>query len=133
LGILACQAAVALGACVIEKHFTYRKENQSFHDHALSADPAEMKELVANIRLIETSLGMHGKSIMECERQNRTEMRRSLAARKSLYRGEIITEDAITFLRPATGIPPEKLPLIIGRKVIGDIPEGTIIREEDVE
>ena len=133
LGIAVSQAAVALGACVIEKHFTYRKENQSFRDHALSADPTEMKELVSNIRLIEGSLGEYDKRVMDCERDNRIEMRRSLAARKPISRGEIITEEAITFLRPATGISPEKLSSVIGRRVIRSIAEGAIIQEKDIE
>ena len=133
LGILTCETAVALGACVIEKHFTYRKEGQSFRDHALSADPGEMKELVASIRLIETSLGANDKRVMECEKQNRTEMRRSLAARKYLAKGEIINEEALTFLRPGTGIPPEGLSSIIGRRVARDIAEGSIIQEKDIE
>jgi sialic acid synthase SpsE len=133
LGILACQTAVALGACVIEKHFTYRKENQSFRDHALSADPAEMKKLVANIRLIEKSLGKYGKEVAECEKGNRVEMRRSLAICKGLAKGDLITEDAIILLRPATGIPPERLSSIVGRRVIRNIPAGTIIKEGDLE
>lgn len=132
-GVVACQTAVALGACVIEKHFTYRKEDQSFRDHALSADPAEMKELVASIRLVEASLGKHDKRIMECEKQNVTEMHRSLATRKHLSRGEVITQEAVTFLRPATGILPEGLFSIIGRRAARDMTEGSIIREEDVE
>lgn len=133
LGILACETAVALGACVIEKHFTYRKEDQTFRDHALSADPGEMKELVASIRLIEVSLGVNDKRVMECEKQERTEMRRSLATRKYLPKGEIITEEAITFLRPGTGIPPEGLSSIIGRRVARDIAEGSTIQEKDIE
>jgi len=132
-GILACQAAVALGACVIEKHFTYRKEDQTFRDHALSADPAEMKELVGGIRLIEASLGVKDIRITEGEKQNKQVMRRSLAARKNLSKGDVITVDAITFLRPSTGIPPEKLPSITGRRVARDIAEGNIIHDEDIE
>lgn len=133
LGILACETAVALGACVIEKHFTYRKEGQSFRDHVLSADPVEMKELVASIRLIEASLGADDKRIMDSEKQNRMEMRRSLAARKYLPKGEIITEEALTFLRPGTGIPPEGLSSIIGRRAARDIAEGSIMQEKDIE
>lgn len=133
LGILACQTAVALGACVIEKHFTYRKEDQSFRDHALSADPAEMKELVVSIRLTEASLGANDKRIMDCEKQNRTDMHRSLAARKNLSKGEVITEGALTCLRPGTGIPPEGLSSIIGRRVARDIAEGSTIQEKDIE
>ena len=132
-GILACETAVALGARLIEKHFTYRKEGQSFRDHALSADPGEMKELVDSIRLIEASLGVKNKRIMAVEKQNRLVMRRSLAAGKYLAKGEIVTEGAITFLRPGTGIPPEGLSSIIGRRAARDIVEGSIIQEEDIE
>jgi sialic acid synthase SpsE len=132
-GILVCETAAALGARVIEKHFTYRKEGQAFRDHALSADPAEMKELVARIRLIEASLGANDKKLMEIEKQNRVAMRRSLAAGKNLSRGETITGKMITFLRPGTGIPPEGLSSIIGRRAARDIAEGSIIEEKDIE
>ncbi len=140
-GILVCETAAALGARVIEKHFTYRmicgdmsvKEGQAFRDHALSAEPGEMKELVARIRLIEASLGANDKKLMEIEKQNRVAMRRSLAAGKNLSRGETITGKTITFLRPGTGIPPEGLPSIIGRRAARDIAEGSIIEEKDIE
>jgi len=133
LNTLSCQTAVALGACVIEKHFTYRKENQTFRDHALAANLTEMRELVGNIRLIEASLGEYSKRIMECEKENKTVMRRSLAAGKPLRQGETVTQEALTFLRPGTGISPERWHSIIGHRVIRDIAQGTIIKEEDIE
>lgn len=133
LGILACQTAVALGAQVIEKHFTYRKENQVFRDHALSADVTDMAQLVKNLRLIEDSMGKYTKRVMSCEQPSRIDMRRSLAICRTLSKGEVLTREAITFLRPATGIPPESLQSVIGRRVARAIVEGTIIREEDIE
>ncbi|MFC2043813.1 N-acetylneuraminate synthase family protein [Chloroflexota bacterium] len=133
LGTLSCQTAVALGACVIEKHFTYRKENQTFRDHALAANLTEMRELVDNIRLIEASLGKYSKGIMECEKENKSVMRRSLAARKPLRQGETMTPEALTFLRPGNGIPPERWHTIIGHRVTRNIAQGTILKEEDIE
>ncbi|MEW6183475.1 MAG: N-acetylneuraminate synthase family protein [Bacillota bacterium] len=133
LGALACQTAVALGACVIEKHFTYRKQDQVFRDHQLSLEPGEMAELVKSIRQIEKSLGQPLKSVMDCERTNREPMRRSVAARRALRAGEIIARESITFLRPANGIPAQNWPSVVGRRALRDIPEGTILREEDLQ
>ncbi|MEW6172010.1 MAG: N-acetylneuraminate synthase family protein [Bacillota bacterium] len=133
LGALACQTAVALGACVIEKHFTYRKKDQVFRDHHLSLEPGEMAELVENIRQIEKSLGQPLKGVMDCERANQEPMRRSVAARRALRAGEIITRESITFLRPANGIPARHWLSVIGRRVLRDIQEGMILREEDLQ
>ncbi len=133
IGIQACQTAVALGACVIEKHFTYRKEDQTFRDHALSADPDDMKALVESIRSIEASLGNYDIVVTEAEDKNRAAMRRSLAAARNIRQGEAITAEAVTFLRPGTGIPPAKLPRFLGRRVRKDIVQGHLIMKEDID
>lgn len=133
IGTKACEAAAALGAKVIEKHFTYRKENQSFHDHHLSADPKDFKDLVNNIRTIEKMLGVYGKKILNCEDIFATNMRRSLGAKCPIKKGSIITNEKITFLRPALGIRLEDLKLIIGKKSKRDIPKGELIQYADID
>lgn len=131
-GILACQAAVALGACVIEKHFTYRKEGQSFHDHHLSADPEEFMELVSAIRRIEKMRGIFDKSPMPAEMPFKSHIRRSLAAERDLNLGDILGEDDICYLRPATGILIDDLKTALGKRVKKKISKGEIISKEDI-
>jgi sialic acid synthase SpsE len=133
LGTLACEAAVALGARIIEKHFTYRKEGQTFRDHALSADPADMTDLVKRIRAIEVLLGESGKGLGRAEAPNRVPMRRSLAARGDIPQGAVLLAEMITFLRPATGLEPRLWRDVLGRKARRAISAGHIIGEEDLE
>lgn len=131
-GILACQIAVALGACIIEKHFTYRKENQTFHDHHLSADPSEFKEMVDNIRRIEKMKGMTEKRPMPSELPFKSHIRRSLAAARDLNPGEILSERDICFLRPEKGIPITKIRSVLGKKIKKHILRGELISEDDI-
>jgi N-acetylneuraminate synthase/N,N'-diacetyllegionaminate synthase len=132
MGILACQAAVALGARVIEKHFTYRKENQAFHDHHLSSNPAEFKEMVDNIRRIEKMRGSYDKLPMASELPFKSHLRRSLAAARDLTPGEILSEENICFLRPEDGFPVSGLESLLGKKVKKKILKGAIILEDDI-
>jgi N-acetylneuraminate synthase/N,N'-diacetyllegionaminate synthase len=115
LGIRACLAAVGLGARIIEKHFTFDKSRTTFRDHALSADPVDMKNLVDGVREIEQQLGELDKRPAECEMKNRVSMRRSLAARRDLPAGSIIRPEDLIALRPAEGIPPREKHSLVGR------------------
>lgn len=132
MGTLACEAAVVLGARAIEKHFTYKKENQAFHDHCLSADPQDLRSLVQNIRKIELLLGKKGKQITKGERSIAANMQRSLGARRRLKKGQVISRGDITFLRPATGILLDDFEKIIGMKVSRDIREGELLGYSDI-
>ncbi len=132
-GLLACQSAVALGARVIEKHFTYRKENQSFHDHHLSADPAEFKEMVDSIRRIEKMRGTYDKHPMPSELPFKSHIRRSIAAARDLCPGELISEKDICFLRPEIGIPMSDRETVLGKKVKTEIFKGNIITEDNID
>ncbi|MBI3075984.1 MAG: N-acetylneuraminate synthase family protein [Deltaproteobacteria bacterium] len=132
LGILACTAAAALGACVLEKHFTLQREGRTFPDHILSADVAVMTELVRQVRAVERLLGEYGKRPLPCEETRRVTMRRSLAAARPIMEGEILTEEALTFLRPATGLPP-RLEGIVGRRARRALAAGVLLTPEDVE
>ena len=133
LGIFAATTAIAMGACVIEKHFTYRKEDQTFRDHAISADKEEMRELVENAKRIKVVKGTVQKQRNEIEADNAVAMRRSLGAMSELKQGDVLTEQSITFLRPASGIPTSELEKVLGSKMVRDIEKGSVLVQEDLE
>ena len=127
LGLLACLAAAALGACVIEKHFTLQKEGRAFRDHQLSADPRDMAELTDRLKTLAVMLGSGVKAPMPSERENRISMRRSLAARTDIKAHEVITKEHLTCLRPATGVAPSRLNELIGQVAAHHVPAGHVI------
>lgn len=114
-GIIASIGAVALGACVIEKHFTLDKK---FHgpDHWFSADPNEMKELVNKIRYIEKALGTYIVKPTPKEKEMKKLVRRSIIALNGISKGVIITKDMIEYKRPGTGLSSKFEKYIIGKK-----------------
>ncbi|MFH0809606.1 MAG: N-acetylneuraminate synthase family protein [Pseudomonadota bacterium] len=132
LGTKACELAVAAGAVAVEKHFTYRKEEQAFHDHAISADPADLTRLVAAVRRAEVLLGSPVRGPVPAEESYRQNLRRSVAASVDIPAGIPVDRGWLTFLRPAWGLPPERANEIAGRRLKRDIPAGTLIREEDL-
>jgi N,N'-diacetyllegionaminate synthase len=132
LGIKACELAIAAGAVALEKHFTYRKENQAFRDHALSVEPGEMKELIAAVRTAEIYLGQYGRQRGEAEMGNMTNARRSVAAARDIRAGSAITKDMLTGLRPLIGIPVENNGSVIGRSARRDILAGEVIAADDL-
>jgi N,N'-diacetyllegionaminate synthase len=132
LGITACLTAVALGACLLEKHFTLDKNRRGFRDHQLSADVKEMTDLVAKVRQLEKSLGEYKKEPTAPEMANRASMRRSLAAREDIPPGTVLTADMLTALRPEAGIPVNRLPEVTGRICRRHISRGDILFPEDV-
>jgi len=97
----ACFAAVALGASIIEKHFTLSKTFSSFRDHALSADYSEMKAIVKGIRKIESQLGQFNKEVQLCEKENLTLARRGIYASRKIKKGERLSPKNLKFLRPS--------------------------------
>lgn len=115
--------AVALGACVIEKHFTFDKTRKG-PDHPFAMDVPEMAEMVKSIRLLEKALGSPVKQVTPAETETVIIQRRSLFARTNIPAGAIITEETIEPLRPATGIPPKYFKLVVGRKAKVDIAAG---------
>ena len=132
LGIKACEIASALGAIAVEKHFTYKKEGQIFHDHQLSADPCDFKQLVTNIREIEKLLGKEAKGLLSCEDKFAVNMRRSLGTRVFLKQGATIKKEDLILLRPALGVLPKDIKLILGKKIKRDIQKGELIFYEDL-
>lgn len=132
LGITACLAAAALGARVIEKHFTLNKYNREFRDHQLSADVEDMISIVKEVRMIEQAMGEYKKEPQKCELNNIIPSRRSLAARIDICQGEVLTNESLTFLRPGSGISPAKIDKVVGRRAARGIEERTILSERDI-
>lgn len=116
----ACFASVALGAEVVEKHFTLDK-TMNGPDHSSSSDPLEFAELVNGIRNIEMALGNGIKKPSEIEVANSFGMKRSLVALADLKEGTILKEEHIGFKRPANGLAPNMLGLILGNALAKDI------------
>ncbi len=106
-------AAAALGAQVIEKHFTL-SHGLSGPDHKASADPQELTDMIRCIRNIELALGTGEKLVTVSERENIAAARKSIVAARSIQKGEIFTSDNITTKRPGTGISPMKWHEVIG-------------------
>lgn len=115
-------AAVALGASVIEKHFTINR-NMEGPDHKASLEPDELKAMVAAIRHIELAMGNGHKNVSVSERKNISIARKSIVAACSIKKGEILTEDNLTVKRPGSGISPMRWEEIIGTKAIKDYKE----------
>lgn len=123
-------AAVALGATVIEKHFTLDR-NMEGPDHKASLEPDELKAMVSAIRHIEQALGSGHKTVSESERKNITIARKSIVAACDIKAGEIFTEENLTVKRPGNGISPMKWDEVIGLKAIRNFAEDEIIEVED--
>ena len=119
-------AAAALGATVIEKHFTLDR-NLPGPDHKASLEPDELKAMVDGIRKIELALGSEVKRPSETEIKNRDVARKSIVAKKKINKGELLTEKNITTKRPGTGIDPMKWNAIIGSKAVRDFDEDELI------
>lgn len=107
-------AATALGASVIEKHFTLDK-NMEGPDHKASLEPRELKQMVEGIRKTETALGSGIKQVSDSERKNRDVGRKSIVASVGIKKGEIFTKVNLTTKRPGTGISPMRWDEVIGR------------------
>lgn len=126
LGITVPIAAVSLGACVIEKHFTLDK-NLPGPDHKASLEPHEFKEMVRSIRIAEEALGSPIKKPVEAEKEMRMIARKSIVANVDIAEGEIIKKEMLSFKRPGTGLPQTFLYLLVGRKARIDIKKDDII------
>lgn len=131
VGIEVALAAVALGACVIEKHFTLDR-NLPGPDHRASLEPAELKEMVRGIRTVEQALGSGVKAPAASELDNRTVVRRSLAASADIPEGTVLVPQFLTALRPATGISANLIDQIVGRKAKRPLKAGELITWSDL-
>jgi N,N'-diacetyllegionaminate synthase len=125
LGISVPQAAVALGACMIEKHYTVDKTLPGSPDHHLSVDPPELKAMVEGIRTVEKALGKAQKGLEPLEADAHRFARRSVTSAAAIAAGTVITRAMLTYKRPGTGISPRLLDLVVGRTARVDIPADT--------
>ncbi|MDO5150964.1 MAG: N-acetylneuraminate synthase [Oscillospiraceae bacterium] len=126
LGIEVPIAAVALGATVIEKHFTLNK-NMEGPDHRASLNPDELKSMVNAIRNIENSIGDGIKATSDSEKANKSVARKSIVASRDIVEGEVLTVENITVKRPGTGISPMRWHDVVGKKAIKSFKEDELI------
>jgi len=124
-------AAVALGATVIEKHFTIDKDLEG-PDHKASLNPEELKDFVRAIRNTEKLLGDGIKKPSEREARISMNVRRSIVAARDLKKGTLLEESMLDYKRPGTGVKPEFAYLMIGRKLKRDIKEDELILWKDL-
>lgn len=127
LGIAVPQAAVALGAVVVEKHYTIDKTLSGSPDHHLSVDPVDLEQMMTGIRTIEKALGRYEKGPVDAESDALKFARRSVVSARDIHQGEAITREMLTFKRPGTGIYPKYLDMVIGRIAKEPIPEDTVL------
>ncbi len=119
-------AAVALGAEVIEKHFTLDKKMEG-PDHKASLEPFELKLMIDSIRNIEQALGSQEKIVTESEKANRAIARKSIVAKINIRKGEVFSADNITTKRPGNGISPMEWNNVIGSEALKDFSEDELI------
>jgi N,N'-diacetyllegionaminate synthase len=132
IGITVPIAAVALGAKVIEKHYTIDKTLLKSADHWLSVDARELKDMVINIRIVEQALGSTEKKIFHVEEATYKYDKRSIVAAQDIPAGVVIREDMLIMKRPGTGLPPKYIDIIVGRKALNNIKKDTLLSWEDI-
>lgn len=119
-------AAVALGATIIEKHFTLDR-NMEGPDHKASLEPDELAAMVSAIRNIEQALGSGEKAVSPSERKNIAVARKSIVAKRAIKAGERLTEDNLTVKRPGSGVSPMRWRDVLGTAAIRDFEEDELI------
>ncbi|WP_340302369.1 N-acetylneuraminate synthase family protein [Roseobacter sp. HKCCD7870] len=133
-GILACVAAVAMGAQVIEKHFTLDGRMPGA-DHAISIEPEQFARMVSEIRHVEKMRGSGEKVAVDEERRLKPQRHRVISARRHLSAGETLGEEDISLMRHLpgeTGLPPSAFSEIIGRKLVRSVARAKPIKREDL-
>jgi len=122
-------AAVARGACVIEKHFTLDKTMEG-PDHRASLEPQELKEMVQKIRRVESALGTGVKLPAKGETSTIKTLRKSIVFVRDVKAGEAITEDMVAIKRPGDGLPAKALPYFLGLTLNKNVKEGDLLTKE---
>jgi N,N'-diacetyllegionaminate synthase len=128
----ACFASVALGAEVLEKHFTLDKTMEG-PDHSCSLEPHELKELVIGIRNVELALGNGLKIPSKAEIENTKGMKRSIVALKNIKKGDMIRKEDLGFKRPFNGLSPNMLENVVGKVAMIDIQKDDSIQMNSVK
>jgi N,N'-diacetyllegionaminate synthase len=122
---------VALGACVVEKHFTLDRD-LSGPDHKASLEPDELKRMIEGIRTVESAMGNGVKLPAGSELNTAQVARRSLVAACRIVAGTVITGDMVAILRPGTGLHPGLKPRVVGKRVIRDVQAGDLFSFENL-
>jgi N-acetylneuraminate synthase len=120
LGTAVPIAAIALGASILEKHFTLDRSLAGW-DHAISADPAELRALVDGARSAHAALGSGVRAVSRAELDKRAVFRRRMVSVRAIRRGERLTPGDVEFKRPGTGIQPDELRYVVGRALVRDV------------
>lgn len=131
IGTTACICAAAMGARVIEKHFTYNKSAEG-PDHMLSSDPPEMKAIVAAVRSFEVMLGSGVKQPADSERATRVNNRKSVVLTRPVRTGEPLARAFLAIKRPGYGIPPKFLEQVVGKVAARDLTADEVLTWEDL-
>jgi N-acetylneuraminate synthase len=123
-------ASVALGSCIIEKHFTLDKDMPGW-DHKISANPEEMKIICEESSNIVKSLGGFTRIVSKAEEEKKAKFRRSAVTKVELKAGHVINTSDIDFKRPGNGIQPEELQYLVGRSIKNNIEKDKLLKWED--
>jgi N,N'-diacetyllegionaminate synthase len=126
-GISASTTAVALGAKILEKHFTLNR-NMNGPDHTSSLDPSQFLKLVREVRRTEIMLGSNIKKLQKCEISNMRAVRKSIVAKKNIIKFEKITEQKLTSKRPGTGISPMRINEFINKASKKNIKKNDLLK-----
>ena len=132
LGTAIPLAAIALGACLIEKHFTIDKDMAGW-DHAISANPVELRTIITEGKNIFTALGSYCRMVMPAEMEKRKKFRRSLVVRTALPQGHVLCAMDLTAKRPGTGISPAEQGYVLGRRLKRPVAEEHVLAWTDLE
>ncbi len=125
-------ASVALGACLIEKHFTLDSSRIGM-DNQMATEPEDMQAMIRGCQLVFEAMGGGGRILGPEERGQIPKMRRSLVTNGNLKAGHIITEADLDYKRPGTGIPPSNIAAVINKKINRDLPSETLLQWEDID
>lgn len=131
-GIAVSTVAVALGACILEKHITLDR-TMAGPDHAASLEPGGFVKLVRDLRVVETAMGDGVKRVSTKELQNREVLAKSLAAKVAITAGEVITADKIKVLGPGKGLSPQRLADLVGRPARRDMAADELFYDHDLQ